>query len=47
MADNELKTEDGFDIGTFHFFNTGWWIFRILVIDAVFYLGYLFGDSIF
>jgi|GEM_PF-322073 len=47
LADNELKTQDGYDIGTFHFLKTGWWIFHVIVIALVFYLGYLFGDSIF
>lgn len=47
MANNELRTEDGYDIGTFHFLKTGWWIFHIVVIAATFYLGYLFGGNVF
>lgn len=44
---NGLRSEDGYDIGTFHFLKTGWWVWHIIAIAGVFYLGYLFGGSIF
>ena len=47
MEGSELKTEDGYDIGTWHFLKTGWWILHIIAIAGVFYLGWVFGDAVF
>lgn len=47
MADSELRTEDGYDIGTFHFLKVGWWIWHIIATAGVFYLGYLWGGNLF
>ena len=45
--DTNVRHEDGYDLGTFNFLQTGWWILHFIAIVGVFYLGYLFGDSIF
>ncbi|MGI6453255.1 MAG: hypothetical protein ACOX0E_07330 [Syntrophomonadaceae bacterium] len=47
MEGSELKTKDGYDIGTWHFLKTGWWILHIIAIPGVFYLGWVFGDAVF
>ncbi|QGT98862.1 hypothetical protein SYNTR_0269 [Candidatus Syntrophocurvum alkaliphilum] len=47
MEENQVKTDDGLDIGTFHFLKTGWWIFHVIIIALTFYLGYLYGGAIF
>ncbi len=44
---NEIKTAQGYDLGTFHFLKAGWWVLHILAIGLVFYLGYLYGASVF
>lgn len=35
------------ELGTFRFLGTGWWIFHIIVIVGVFYLGWLYGGALF
>lgn len=45
--ENQLKTEDGYELGTFHFLKAGWWIWHIIAIVGVFWLGYLYGGSVF
>jgi len=35
------------DPGTFSFLQTGWWIFHVIAIAGVFYLGYLYGSRVF
>ncbi|HEX3010718.1 MAG TPA: hypothetical protein VHQ70_01610 [Syntrophomonadaceae bacterium] len=47
MEGSELKTKDGYDIGTWHFLKTGWWILHIIAIAGIFYLGYIYGASVF
>ncbi|MGI5921558.1 MAG: hypothetical protein ACOX6I_07460 [Syntrophomonadaceae bacterium] len=47
MENEEVKSRDEIELGTFEFLKTGWWIFHIIAIAAIFYLGYIFGDSIF
>ncbi len=36
-----------YDLKTWGFLQTGWWILHIVAIVLVFYLGYLFGPEIF
>lgn len=45
--ENQLKTDEGYDLGTFHFLKAGWWIWHIIAIVGIFWLGYLYGGSIF
>jgi nitrogenase molybdenum-iron protein alpha/beta subunit len=47
MEDREIRTEEGYDLGTFNFLKAGWWILHIIAIVGVFYLGYLYGGSVF
>lgn len=47
MEDTEMKTENGYDLGTFNFLKTGWWVWHVIAIGAVFYIGYLFGGNVF
>ena len=46
MGEQEIKRE-GYDLGTFNFLRAGWWILHIVAIVGVFYLGYLYGGSVF
>lgn len=39
-------TTDGYDLGTFRFLKVGWWVWHIVAIAGVFYLGYLYGAAI-
>ncbi len=39
---NEVKTKD-YDLGTFEFLKTGWWVWHVIAIALLFYLGYLYG----
>ncbi|SHG79953.1 hypothetical protein SAMN02745221_00990 [Thermosyntropha lipolytica DSM 11003] len=41
------KTETGYDLGTFNFLRAGWWIWHIIAILGIFYLGWVFGGAIF
>jgi hypothetical protein len=41
----ELQSRDGYDIGTWHFLKTGWWILHIVAIGIVFYIGYAIGAT--
>lgn len=45
--DTNVRHKDDYDLGTFNFLQTGWWILHVIAIAGVFYLGYLFGDAIF
>ncbi len=45
MESSELKSQDGYDIGTWHFLKTGWWVLHVVAIGAVFYVGYAVGMS--
>lgn len=47
MEGSEIKTKDSYDIGTFHFLKAGWWVLHIITISGMFYLGYLYGASVF
>lgn len=47
MEENEVKQEGRYELGSFSFLKTGWWVFHIIAIVAVFYLGYMFGAPIF
>jgi hypothetical protein len=44
---NEVQTRDGYDLGTWAFLRTGWWILHIIAIVGLFYLGYLYGARVF
>ncbi len=46
-GDGQMATKEGYDLGTFDFLKTGWWVWHIIAILGVFYLGYIFGGSIF
>jgi hypothetical protein len=39
--------KDGYDLGTWSFLKTGWWILHVIAIVGFFYLGYLYGASVF
>ncbi len=45
MESSELKSQDGYDIGTWHFLKTGWWVLHVVSIGVVFYIGYAVGMS--
>ena len=47
MADNEVQTRDTYELGTFEFLKAGWWVWHVVAIGGIFYLGYLFGGSVF
>lgn len=47
MESTSMKNADGYDIGTWHFLKTGWWVLHVVGIAAVFYVGWLFGGSVF
>lgn len=48
MDDNTaVKSEEHRDLGSFEFLKTGWWVWHIIAIVAIFYLGYLFGGPLF
>jgi len=52
MGDHEhtegIKTEDdAYRLGTWSFLKAGWWVWHIIAIVGVFYLGWLYGGSIF
>ncbi|MEN6350085.1 MAG: hypothetical protein ABFD08_11900 [Syntrophomonas sp.] len=47
MENNEVKTRENYELGSFSFLKTGWWIWHIIAIVAIFYLGFAFGGSIF
>jgi len=44
---HDLRTQDGYELGTFHFLKTGWWVLHLIAIAIVFYLGYAYGARIF
>ncbi|KUG04492.1 hypothetical protein ASZ90_018083 [hydrocarbon metagenome] len=44
---SKVETEKGYDLGTFNFLKAGWWVWHIIAIAGVFYLGYILGESIF
>ncbi len=44
---SELRSQDGYDLGTFHFLKVGWWVLHVIGIAAVFYLGFLYGGTVF
>jgi len=47
MENTQYKNADGYDIGTWHFLKAGWWILHVVGIAGVFYVGWLFGGSVF
>jgi hypothetical protein len=48
LENDEVKTRNNdMELGTFEFLKTGWWVLHVIAILGVFYLGYLFGGSIF
>lgn len=47
MEESDIKTKEGYDLGNWHFLKTGWWVLHIIAIAALFYLGYLYGASVF
>ncbi len=44
---SQMATQDRYDLGTFRFLKAGWWVWHLIAIVGVFYLGYILGDSIF
>lgn len=40
---DSLQTQDGYDLGTFHFLKAGWWVGHIIFIAVVFYIGWMMG----
>ncbi len=47
MGEDNVERRDEYQLGTFSFLKTGWWVFHVIAIVAIFYLGYLLGGSIF
>ncbi|HWP96931.1 MAG TPA: hypothetical protein VN426_08760 [Syntrophomonadaceae bacterium] len=47
MGDQEVKHDERYELGSFSFLKSGWWVFHIIAIVAIFYLGYLLGGAIF
>lgn len=47
MENDEVKHDSNYELGSFHFLRSGWWLLHVIAIAAVFYLGYLFGGSLF
>ncbi|MGI6469143.1 MAG: hypothetical protein GXZ09_06840 [Syntrophomonadaceae bacterium] len=43
----ETKEAKDIELGSFAFLRSGWWVLHIVAIAAVFYLGWMFGGSIF
>lgn len=46
MEDN-VRDEQHYELGTWGFLRLGWWVLHVVGIVAVFYLGYLYGASVF
>ncbi|MGE5390738.1 MAG: hypothetical protein ACM3PE_06695 [Deltaproteobacteria bacterium] len=44
---NDIETREGYELGTWAFLRTGWWILHLVAVALVFYLGYLYGARIF
>lgn len=44
---HETQTREGYDLGTFNFLKVGWWVWHVVAIAIVFYLGYLYGGRMF
>jgi hypothetical protein len=47
MEGSEMKEKDGYELGTWGFLKTGWWILHVVALAVVFYLGYLYGASLY
>lgn len=47
MEESDVKHDDRYELGSFSFLKSGWWLLHAIAIVAVFYLGYLFGGSLF
>jgi len=43
VKSSELRSNDGYDIGTWHFLKAGWWVLHVISIAVVFYIGYMLG----
>lgn len=43
----EVKSTESYELGTFEFLKTGWWVWHVIAIIGVFYLGWVFGGAIF
>jgi hypothetical protein len=39
MDGSEIRSADGYDIGTWHFLKAGWWVLHIVGIAGTFYVG--------
>jgi hypothetical protein len=44
---SQMDSPQGYDMGTFRFLKAGWWVWHVIAIVGVFYLGFVFGGSIF
>lgn len=42
---SEIRSESGYDLGTFNFLRVGWWALHLIAIAAVAYLGYWYGTQ--
>lgn len=47
MPDDEVRSEKRYELGSFAFLRSGWWILHIVAILAVFYLGWAMGNMVF
>lgn len=45
--ENNIKENNHMELGTFSFLQLGWWVWHIIAIVGVFYLGHIFGSSVF
>lgn len=39
---NDINTKNAYDLGTFHFLQVGWWVWHVIAIVGIFYLGSLY-----
>jgi len=44
---HDIESKEGYELGTWAFLRTGWWILHLVAIALIFYLGYLYGARIF
>lgn len=42
----DIESKEGYELGTWSFLKTGWWILHIIAVALVFYLGYLYAARI-
>ena len=43
---NDINTRTGYDLGTFNFLQAGWWIWHVIAIVGIFYLGSFYAGKL-